>query len=450
MRSIDRWLGSVGVVSALRTRLHKIAFSVADQGFSVGGMFITNIVLARAASKEEYGMFTLAYSVFNFLTGLHNAVILEPYTVYAAGRYRTHSAEYRWLIWRSNAWLAAFLTALLLLAWWILSRTAPSLGSRSILGLAVSSAIILTSYLVRRVLYLERKVALAAKVSFVFLVVLVILLEAARRAGVLDGLAAFVVVALASFAGALFAGREIPRKIALGSFLEAQPGHWREHWKYARWVVATAFVFQLANQAYYWLVAGFLTLKDVAGLRAISMLVMSIDQVFVAIALLVLPMMAARYASRVVGEFFSLWRMYLLSILLIGGTFVAAVLLFGGPVLHWIYAGKFDDVSGLLARLAFLPVVMGIGHTMNVALKAAEKPDMVFYAYVASGLTTFLIGIPFMTHFGLRGAVYGMLVSGGVYTATLGIGLLCETPRLQRRRLASFEKEVAIGQSGAA
>jgi hypothetical protein len=67
---------------------------------------------------------------------------------------------------------------------------------------------------------------------------------------------------------------------------------------------------------------------------------------------------------------------------------------------------------------------MGIGNTMNAALKSIEKPQAVFYAYVTSGVATFLVGIPLVTRLGLCGAVYGMLVSGGAYTVALGIAFL--------------------------
>jgi O-antigen/teichoic acid export membrane protein len=90
-------------------------------------------------------------------------------------------------------------------------------------------------------------------------------------------------------------------------------------------------------------------------------------------------------------------------------------------VMHVVYAGRFDDIASLLGILALVPVVMGVGNTMNVALKSMEKPNAVFYAYVASGAATFLLGLPLLIHFGLRGAVYGMLASGAVYTIALGI-----------------------------
>jgi O-antigen/teichoic acid export membrane protein len=118
----------------------------------------------------------------------------------------------------------------------------------------------------------------------------------------------------------------------------------------------------------------------------------------------------------------SLWRTYLLVCLVVTSSFAVLVRIFGGSAIHLIYRGKFDDVSALLSTLALLPLVLGVGNTMNSALKSIEKPNMVLYGYLASGVATFLGGIPLVIHFGLRGAVYGMLLSAAVYSATLGAG----------------------------
>jgi hypothetical protein len=79
--------------------------------------------------------------------------------------------------------------------------------------------------------------------------------------------------------------------------------------------------------------------------------------------------------------------------------------------------------------LALTPVVMGIGHTMNAALKAAECPSLVFWAYAAGGTVTFLVGIPMVSRFGLRGAVCSMLLSGLSYTAALTVGFVVRFSR---------------------
>ena len=120
------------------------------------------------------------------------------------------------------------------------------------------------------------------------------------RFGLLNGLSAFLIVALAWGIAGLFVLRERPGRIdsvRRPDFLLAEPGYWPEHWKYSRWVLVTALVFQFTTQAYFWMVAGVLSVKDVAELRAMYNLVLPVEQGFVAITLLVLPQMALRFAA---------------------------------------------------------------------------------------------------------------------------------------------------------
>src|SRR5437879_5981203 len=103
MRQLKRWQDLRIFTSLSWPRLNQAAFSITDQALSVGGMFLANVALARAQTKEEYGMFALSYSVFTFLAGLHNASVLEPYTVYGSGRYHQSFPEYERLLWRCTA-----------------------------------------------------------------------------------------------------------------------------------------------------------------------------------------------------------------------------------------------------------------------------------------------------------------------------------------------------------
>jgi len=237
----------------------------------------------------------------------------------------------------------------------------------------------------------------------------------------LDGFWVFVVISLAWCAAGATVARELPGRATGRGFLHEQPGYWSEHWKYSKWVFVTALVFQLTTQGYYWLSAVFLSVKDVADLRAMYNLVTPVDQVFVAMAMLVLPVMAHRYAQQGMARLVPLWRAYCTGVLVLTGGFAASAMIWGKAAMHVVYAGRFDDIARLICILALLPVVMGIGNSMNLALKAIEKPGVVFWAYLASGAATFLLGIPLLMHFGLRGAVYGMLASGCVYATALAI-----------------------------
>jgi O-antigen/teichoic acid export membrane protein len=410
-----KWLSAIPPGS----KLAMIGYSFADQAFAVGGGFLANVALARSQSKEDYGLFALWYSVFTFLSGLHNAAILQPYTVYASGRYRDNFSEYLRLTVRNNAVLSAALTGMLLSCCLVFHWVRPQWLSPALLGLSITVGFLLSGLFLRRAFYVQQRPDLAAKSSFVFFVVLVIGLWLEGRAHKLDSFTVFVLMA----AGWIVAGVLFGRKLQFGKpeqhFGNIVPGYWGEHWNYAKWILATAFVFQLTTQGYYWLLGGLLSAKEVGEFRAMYILVGPVDQVFIAISYLIVPALAAHYASHRMRSFLSLWRRFTLAAILVTGLFALVVRITGRSVVHLLYGGKYDDLTPYFFALGFLPLILWIGTTMGQAFYGAEKPKFVFWAYVGSGAVTICLGIPLVTYFGLWGAVYGMLLSSAAYTIVL-------------------------------
>lgn len=417
-------LSSLLVFVPSGSRLKLVVYSFADQALAVGAMIVVNIALARTGTKEEYGMFALFYSVFTFLSAIHNATILEPFTVYGSGRYSDHFSEYLRLMTRANALLGLLLSATLLVTYLGLKWIAPQFASRALLGLALAVGVLLSGMALRRAFYVERQPALAVKATLVFFLTVDLELLVAVRAHVLSSFVAFLIPAV----GWVVAGVCYARKLHFGhtqaTLLELEPGYWGVHWKYARWVLITAFVFQLMTQGYYWLVACFLSMKEVGELRAMYNLIAPVEQVFIALAYLVLPAMAAHYAMKRIDNLLFLWKRYALAILGVTALFAGLLRIFGQQVMHVLYGGRFDGLGSLLFLLALLPILTATGNTMAQALNAAEKPKLVFYGFLCSGITTFVLGIPLVIHFGLRGAVYGMLLSGAAFSVVIGIGFL--------------------------
>src|SRR5713226_3625867 len=134
----DGWLRSALASVPSASRLMPVGYSFADQALAAGGSFLANVILARTQSKEEYGMFALSYSFYTFLTSLHNAAILEPYTVYGSGRYRNRFSEYLRLMVRSNALIGLLLTGVLLSGGLLLLRIAPQFAPRALWGLGLT------------------------------------------------------------------------------------------------------------------------------------------------------------------------------------------------------------------------------------------------------------------------------------------------------------------------
>ena len=403
------------------SRLVRVGYSFADQALAVGGTFLVNVALARRQTKEEYGMFALSYSFFIFLSSLHNSAILEPCTVYGSGRYRSRFSEYLRLMLRANAFVGILLAISVLLVCLVLHWARPQYLSDALLGLGVSVGFILSGAFLRRMFYLQQQPGLAARASLISFFTVACLLWLTAKAHVLNGFSVFIILALGWIGAAVGVGRKLDLRQPGLSFLDSEPGYWREHWAYSKWIFLSSFVYQFTTQGYYWIVAGFLSVKQVAELRATQMLVTPMDQVFIALSFLVIPALAAQYASNRIGDFLTFARRYGFAVLSATVLFVIAIRIVGKPMMHWLYQGKFDNLVPLLYILAFLPLLIGIGSVMSCALNAAEKPRLVFYAYLSSGATTLFGGIPLVIHLGLRGAVYGLLLSAAAYAAALSV-----------------------------
>src|SRR5579871_1778800 len=400
-------------------RLASVAYSLVDQGLSVGGGFLVNVALVRAQTKEEYGLFVLSYSFFSVLMGLYAAAVLEPFMVYGAGRYRERFHEYSRLVAQGSVWILAGLTLFLLGVFLALRWIAPHLVSRALFGLALTAGILLSGHLLRRMFYLQHQPNLAALSSFIYFVTVGCGLTVVTLAKALNSFSVFLVLASGWIVAALILGRKLNFGDKRKSFLEHEPTYWRIHWDYSKWVFLTACIYQFTTQGYYWIVAFFLSAKDVAELRAMYILVTPIDQAFIAMVYLIVPALAAHYATKRVNAYRSLWERYALASILVTVVFAILIWIAGRPLVHVLYAGKYDSVVPILYLLALLPLLMAVGHTLNSALIAAERPKLVFFAFFCSGGATFIIGIPLVIRYGVRGAACGMLFSGVTYTAAL-------------------------------
>jgi O-antigen/teichoic acid export membrane protein len=70
-------------------------------------------------------------------------------------------------------------------------------------------------------------------------------------------------------------------------------------------------------------------------------------------------------------------------------------------------------------------------------LRAIERPDCMFWCYLASGVTTLVVGIPLASALGVGGALAGLIVSSLVAIVMmlrfsrqlLGKSCACESPQ---------------------
>lgn len=414
----------------------KGSLAVLDQGLISGSNFLIGILLARWLVPEQYGAYALAFSIFLFASGFHNALLLEPMSVFGPASYGRCLPAYFGKLLRLHIVLAFFLTGLVAAGVAVLHYfTADRALTSALWGGCLATPLILFFWLCRRAAYIRLAPGLAARGALAYCLVVVCLLLLTRSAGRLSCFMAFLIQALAATAAAILL------LASLRSLLDSQSGPSssavvRQHWRYGRWAVATAFVHWLSGSAYYVLAAAFLPMQDVAALRALQNFTLPFGQFITAVSLLLLPWASARFAEEGRVGFQRRIRQITLLFVAVASAYYAVLWLFGGRIMAILYAGRYNDFAYLLTLVAAPVVVAAVSQGSAIAVQAMQAPAEVFLAYSVSATLTILAGVALARYLGLAGALIGVLIS------SLGFCIVI-TWRCQKRLGTALSLEIS-------
>jgi glycosyltransferase involved in cell wall biosynthesis len=391
----------------------RAGLSISDQALVSGANFALNIALARWLSVDEYGGFAVIYSLFLFISGFHNALVLEPMNVLGASRTRDSLPGYFGsLIWIQVGILLLFSC---LLAAAISFADLHDALAEPMLGLALTLPALLLYWFLRQACYLKTRPACAFCGGLAFTACVVTglaLLHATERATAFNG---FIVLGLSSVTASAVLWRLLS-SIGNAPSLRAT-GQIRavllDHWSYGRWVLGSALVYGLGNFFYVPLVSALGSLAQAGAVRALQNLIAPVQQLLTAFNLLWLPW-AARHAMT--AEKPALQRA-LLTILgfMTAVTVVYAVLLvsFSEFLTSILYGpGTYDQYHWIIPYFGFAVVIGAVNNGLILSLKSLSRPDQVLFSQVISAVLTLTVGTLLVWQFGILGVAFGSILSG--------------------------------------
>ncbi len=395
--------------------LQKGGFAVADRGLFAATNFLANVVLARWMPPEEYGAFATAYSLFLLLNTFHSAMLAEPMMVFGSGKYASHFRRYLAFGYTSHAVISLAASAILLLGGALVLRFGSGALGLALLGLALAAPFIMLLWLLRQVFYIVARPQWAAAGGAIYLAVMLVGLAGVNQLGALSSLAAFVVMgAAALLTCALYT-----------TILRPQWGGvaWREmlrdHWTYGRWSTATAGLMWLPGNINYILVPAWIGFQGSAALKAMQNFIMPVLLTISAVTLVLVPeyvrILRTHGKSKldnVVLKSVSL----LFSLALVYGLLLAVV---HTELLHWLYKGRYDAYADLLVVVGFIPLASSAYVIMGGALRALERPDLIFRSYLVSSLFSLTIGVALIVLIGLLGAILSQTLTAIITGLTM-------------------------------
>jgi O-antigen/teichoic acid export membrane protein len=396
-RSILRWLA-------------RGTWAVADQGLFAASNFILNIGLARSLAPREYGAFTLGYTIFLLFSTGHTALLTEPMLVFGAGRYRAQTPDYIGAVLHGH-WVLTTLAGLLLLAG---GGIAAVVGGEhtlaaTLIALAFACPLILFQWLMRRACYVHLRPRLAAQAGTWYVVLLLGGGYLLYRQQALTSATAIALMAAGSLGSAIWIVVRLrvpvhPKSGARALYRDAV----REHWQYGRWVIGSGVFSWIPQGIYYLLLPLRGGLESTAALKALMNLTMPVLHAYLPLATLMVPALVRTRGHA------SFWRTVWLALLFSVLASLVYWLLLGlanRPLVALLYGGQYLQDAHLLWLLGLIPITgAGVG-VMGSTLRALERPDRIFWAYVLSSAISLTVGLGLMLLIGLPGAAAGIVLS---------------------------------------
>ena len=389
-------------------------FPLLDHGVFVGAVFLLNIFVMRSSSVELFGLYTIYYSVFVFVVMVHNALMLEPFTVFVMANFKDKREQYvsamlkfHLRMWKVTLAATCSFVIAAILATSLLEAT--SLLKWAVVPLGVLGVLIWK--LCRVSLYAENREYYAALAAAAFASL------TSSGAAILyftDQITALniILLILTAYIAPLLIGLYSQQKSSGDPrLLKLDRAYWGDHAGYAAWVTGSALVIPFAYNGYFWVLYYFSLLEIAAEIKAVVQLLGIFQQLLAAFFLVAFR----EISNDVVNRRFTYLRAKLIRFFLFGSSALLVIylplIIYGDYLITLLYGATYSHISAVFPIYFFLTLLQLISYLLNITLKALMQPKQVFFGYVAAALLSLSVGYYLAVNLGLHGAILGMLIA---------------------------------------
>ena len=380
-----------------------------DQAMFSGSMFALNILLARWTGPDEYGSFAVLFAIFLILAGIHNALIIEPMTIYGSRKSGTELSVYLAHVYVLHLVVVCAIAAVAIVIAAMISD--PDL-SRAKWALPFTIPLALSYWVVRRSCYVTERSGGALALSSLYAFFVISGTIALKWTDLLSSYTALLLFGVSGFMVSIF---PMLRALLEGGWriASAATKSARQHWRYGRWAIAESLTFALGTGIFPLLIAYFGTVSQAGEVRALQLIFLPLTHFLIGAGLLALPWLAR---SRVTVDAIEFSRRSRLLIAIFGAAAICYVV----PVLGWRhFAVQFlydnDNYQAgiwMMPYLGFVAILTAMAAALMIILRALERPDLVFWSTAATFAVTLAVGTWLISGFGLTGLVLALVLNG--------------------------------------
>jgi O-antigen/teichoic acid export membrane protein len=402
--------------------MRQMAVTVVEQGSYSVANFTISLLLARWLTPREYGSYVLAFAALLFIGGFHNALVLEPLSVFGAVRYRASFRGYLSVLARYQTGLSLALGGLLVVVAGLVPSLLPSDLIENTRGLAIAMPAVFLAWLVRRAFYIAATPRGALVSTLVQSACSLVGLAGMVRFARLSGFSAMVVIAIGALCGAAVGWVRLPlARMRESASTPDTREVLAEHWRFGGWLALTNIAYWVAGQGFIIVIAARLDVAEVGAYNAMQNFVTPVAVIVNALAVLILPWMVGRFAERgpqSLNDAIARVSALLGALTLLG---LMPLLAFGAFLTEAAYGGHYLGYHWILGYLVVARLIACVSLAVGMALRAVEASRAVFFAYLATAAFTIVFAAPAAALWGLRGIVLGVVLGEVILASTLWI-----------------------------
>ena len=390
----------------------KGSWSVLDQAVFSAANFILSILLARWLLPSHYGVFSLAFAVYQFGYQAHNALIVEPMSVLGPARMSHRLRDYL----RDQIklhFVICFFAGLTFCIIGLIVFVFNQILGRVLIIMGLVLSFLLLPLLMRRGFYLLQKPEFALLGSALYAIFLFGELWIVKVFINASVYAAFPMIGLASLVSGLYLYRQIPPKQSASISFVAT---WANNWEYGKWLVYSSLLIALAAQAQAFAVGAFLGLSDAGAFRALQNFVQPIILFFAAISAFLLPSLSNDFGRGNIAGLRRKGKYLFLLLLIVSVGFELFLLTYSSTLDRIVYDGKFASYVYLIPIWGLVPIAGVLTYVYYFLLQSIQRPKAILIGSVIWSATSVIFSIVFSSKWGIAGATFsvvtGYLVSG--------------------------------------
>jgi O-antigen/teichoic acid export membrane protein len=415
--------------TAARTAAGNGTLAVADQAVVSGMSFLTTVAVGRLAGVEELGIYSLGLTAVVFCVNAQEALLFSPYTVY--GNRLTGSARCVYAgstLVHATFLAAAAASALAAGGWWCVHSAGRAVFAPVAWVLAGALPWVLLREFGRRYAFAHSRMATAFGLDTAVMVVQAAVLSALAGVGKLTAVGghAALGVACAAAGGCWLLRARAQFCVRAGDVAPALA----RNWALGKWVAASQLTGSAQGYAVYWLLAALRGTAATGGYSACMTLILLSNPLILGLGNVLVARTAKACAAGGPAEVRHLVLRTSLGCAALLAAFAALVVPFGGVLLEALYGSRYGDFATTIGLLALDLVVNASGLSVIYGLRSLERPQVNWWASLASLAATLAVAGSLIGPWGVPGAAAGFLIGNTTGMAVRWVAFL----RLTRGR----------------